>query len=72
VVDAEDVLKAMIARLGNSERVAGEGMAIAERIVTGTESSPLCSPAAPGTLRRLALLATAALEPGAGELPIAA
>jgi hypothetical protein len=75
VIDAEDAINAMVARLGDAEPVRAEGMAIAERVLTNADSSPLYSSAEPGALRRQVLVATEALDtaPRAGvELPIAA
>jgi hypothetical protein len=74
VLDAEDALKVMIERLGNSEPVRAEGMAIAERILTDADWSPLYSPAEPGELRRLVRVATAAMgtrDPSTHDFPIA-
>jgi hypothetical protein len=61
VLDAEDALTVMIDRLGSPEPVRAEGMAIAERILTDADWSPLYSPAEPGALRRLVHVATAAM-----------
>ncbi len=67
----------MIARLSYAEPVRAEGMAIAERMLTDAEQSPLYNSAEPGThaLRRLVLAATEALDPAPRserEVPIAA
>jgi hypothetical protein len=73
VLDAEDALTAMIDRLGSSQPVRAEGMAIAERIVTDADWSPLYNPAEPGALRRLVRAATAAMgtrDPSTHEFPI--
>jgi hypothetical protein len=72
VLQAQDAIKALIERLGSSEPVRAEGMAIAQRIVSDAESSPLFNPSEPHTLRRVILLATAMQQPEPGELPTAA
>jgi hypothetical protein len=75
VLEAEDALITMIERLISPEPVHVQGMAIAERIVSDAVWSPLYNPAEPASLRRLVLVATAAMDPGpesAHELPIAA
>jgi hypothetical protein len=75
VLDAEDALKVMIDRLGSSEPVRAEGMAITERILTDADWSPLYNRAEPGALRRLVRVATAAMgtrDPSTHEFPIAA
>jgi len=41
VLDAEDAINAMVARMGYPEPVRAEGMAIAERILTNADMSPL-------------------------------
>jgi hypothetical protein len=64
VLDAEDAINTMIARLSYAEPVRAEGMAIAERMLTNAERSPLYNSAEPGALRRLVLHATAAMDPG--------
>jgi hypothetical protein len=61
VFQAEEAIKALIERLGSSEPVRAEGMAIAQRIVSDAESSPMSTPPAPHLLRRVMLLATATL-----------
>ena len=74
VLDAEDALKVMIERLGSSEPVSAEGMAITERILTDADWSPLYIPAGPGALRRLVRVATAAMgarDPSTHDFPIA-
>jgi hypothetical protein len=74
VIDAEDALNVMIDRLGSSEPVRAEGMAIAERILTEAEWSPLYNRAAPGALRQLVRVAIAAMGPrdwSTHEFPIA-
>jgi hypothetical protein len=75
VLEAEDAINAMIARLSYAEPVRAEGMAIAERMLINAERSPLYNSAEPGALRRVVLVATDALDsaPRAeGELAIAA
>jgi hypothetical protein len=75
VLDAEGALNVMIDRLGSSEPVRAEGMAIAERILTDADSSPLYNPAEPGALRHLVRVATAAMgtrDPSTHDFPIAA
>ena len=72
VLQAQDAIRALIERLGSSEPVRAEGMAIAQRIVSDAESSPLFNGSEPHTLRRVIVLATATLEPEPGELPTAA
>ena len=53
VLDAEGAIDAMIERLGSSQPVRAEGMAIAERILTNADRSPLYNSSEPGALRRL-------------------
>jgi hypothetical protein len=75
VLDAEAALKVMVERLGSSEPVRAEGMAIAERMLTDAAWSPLYSPSEPGALRRLVRAATAAMgtrDPSTHEFPILA
>jgi hypothetical protein len=75
IVQAEDAINAMVARLRHAEPVRAEGMAIAERILTCADRSPLYNRAEAGALRRQVLVATAALDEGDRadlELPIAA
>lgn len=72
VLEAQDAINTMIARLRAPDPVAAKGMAIAERIVSDGASSPLYTGAEPGALRRQVLVATAELEPESDELPIAA
>jgi hypothetical protein len=72
VIEADEPLRVMIARLRDSRPVAAEGMALINRIITDGTWSPLYNATAPGALRRLTVLATAALEPGwPGETSIA-
>jgi hypothetical protein len=75
VLDAEDVINAMIARLSYAKPVRPEGMAIVERIITNADGDALYDSVEPGTLRRLLLVATEALDPAPpvdGELALAA
>lgn len=67
VLDAELAINAMIERLESCEPVRSEGMAIAERLLTDAEHSPLYSPAGPGMLRQRVLAATAAMGPGLAQ-----
>jgi hypothetical protein len=67
VLNAEPAITAMIERLESSEPVQPEGMAIAERLLTNAEHSPLYNPTGPGTLRRRVLAATAAMGPGPAQ-----
>ncbi len=68
VLDAEDALETTIERLASPEPVAPEGMALIERLLTNADASPLYNVSAPSALRRVVLVATAALEPGTEEL----
>jgi hypothetical protein len=72
VIEAEEAINALIARLSGPEPVAVRGMAMLERLMTDGASSPLFSPAEPGTLRRQILLTTEALDREPVELPLAA
>jgi hypothetical protein len=67
VLNAELAITAMIERLESSEPVCPEGMAIAERLLTNADDSPLYNPAGPGMLRRRVLAATAAMGPGPAQ-----
>jgi|GEM_PF-2206357 hypothetical protein len=62
VLDAEDAITTMIERLRSSEPVLPEGVALAERIITNGDQSPLYNPSEPGALRRLISDATAAMN----------
>jgi len=64
VLAAEEPIEAMIERLRDDRPVAAEGMALIERIITEGTWSPLYNVTVPGALRRLSVLATAALDPG--------
>jgi hypothetical protein len=72
VLEAEDAIQAMVARLRSPDPIAVKGMAMAERILTDGVSSPLYNPAEPGTLRRLVLVSTAELGTQSIDWPIAA
>jgi hypothetical protein len=63
VLDAEDAIDALIARLSYAEPLRAEGMAIAERMLSNADGSPLYNPAEPGSLRCLVRVATEALDP---------
>jgi hypothetical protein len=63
VMAAEEPLRLMIKRLHDGRPVAPEGMALIERIITDGAWSPLYNLTVPGALRRLTVLATAALDP---------
>ena len=67
VLNAEPAITAMIERLESSEPVGPEGMAIAERLLTNADHSPLYNPAEPGTLRQLVFAATAVMGPGPAQ-----
>lgn len=60
-----EALVSLIERLESAHPVHPEGAAIAERLI-GDLSSPLFVPAEPGTIRRLARQAVAAMEPLCG------
>ncbi len=64
VLEAERPLRVLIDRLRDDRPVAAEGMALIYCIITDGSWSPLYNAIAPGALRRLTILATAALEPG--------
>jgi hypothetical protein len=62
VLDSEDAIKAMIARLGSSQPVGAKGMAMTEEILSDADRSPLYRASEPGKLRRMITLATAAMD----------
>jgi hypothetical protein len=66
VIDAEDAIDVLVKRLHSPEPIAAEGAALIERMLSDGGSSPLDSAAPGAALRRLMVLATAALEPGSG------
>jgi hypothetical protein len=63
VMDAADAIDVLVKRLHGPEPVAPEGAALVERMLSDGAWSPLYSTAPGGALRRLVVLATAALEP---------
>ena len=63
VLEAEDAIRTMIARLASPHPVQAQGMAMAERIITNADGSPLYNPAERGALQREITVATAAMEP---------
>ena len=63
VLQAEGAIRTMIARLSSEQPVRAQGMALAERIVTNADGSPLYNPAEPGALQRQITVATATMEP---------
>jgi len=64
VLDAEDVIEALAARLDGPAPVRPQGMAALERIVTNAENSPLYNPSERGTLRGQLAAVLSAVEPG--------
>jgi hypothetical protein len=75
VLDAEDAINTMIERLRSSKPIQAQGMALAERILTNADHSPLYNPSEPGALRRAINGATEALDVDRArshEFPIAA
>jgi hypothetical protein len=62
VLEAEDAIRAMIDRVTSSTPIDAEGMAIAERMLTNAERSPLYNASEPGSLRRVIRVATAAMD----------
>jgi hypothetical protein len=72
VIEAEDAIEALVARLNDREAVTVQGMAMLERLMTDGTSSPLFNPAEPGALRRQILVATEALDPTLAEPPLVA
>jgi hypothetical protein len=65
VIDASDAIDVLVKRLHSPEPIAAEGAALTERMLGDSSWSPLYSAAPRGALRRLVVLASAALEPGA-------
>ena len=63
VINAEDAINGVVARLTSGQPVAAEGMARLHRLMTDGMDSPLYSPAEPGALRRQIVLATHAMDP---------
>ena len=65
LMDAADAIDILVKRLHSPEPIAAEGAALIERMLSDGAWSPLYSAAPAGALRRLVVLATAALEPRA-------
>jgi hypothetical protein len=65
LIDAQDAIDILVKRLRSPEPVAAEGVALVERMVSDGTWSPLYNTAPTGALRRLVVVATAALEPAA-------
>jgi hypothetical protein len=63
VLEAEAPIRDLIERLGDPAPVRAQGMAIAERIFTDAERSPLYIASEPSTLRRIVRVALGELEP---------
>jgi hypothetical protein len=63
VIDAKDAIDTLVKRLRSPEPVAPEGVALIDRMLSDGGWSPLYNAVPAGALRRLVLLATAALEP---------
>ena len=75
VIDAESAINAMVERLRSPEPVQAQGMALAERILTNADASPLYNASEPGALHDEMRGAAAALEedaPQSHQVPIAA
>jgi hypothetical protein len=64
VIDATDAIDVLVKRLVDPAPIAAEGAALIERVLSDSVWSPLYGAAPGGALRRLVVLATAALEPG--------
>lgn len=62
VLEAEDAIETMIGLLDDPRPVRPEGMAMAERLVTNADHSPLYNLAEPGALRHEISVATAAMS----------
>jgi hypothetical protein len=63
VIDAQDAIDILVKRLRSPEPIAPEGVALIERMLSDGAWSPLYNANPAGALRRLVVLATAALEP---------
>jgi hypothetical protein len=63
VIDAEDAIDALISRLNDTRPVAGQGMAILDRLITDGADSPLYCAAQDGSLRRQIRVAIEAMSP---------
>jgi len=74
VIDAEEPMNALIARLSNDEPVAAQGVAMVQMLITEGGESPLYGDTKPGNLRQQVVAATIALEPEreSEALPVAA
>lgn len=75
VIDAEETIATLIARLQTHRPVRAQGMAIVERMLTNEGSSPLYNSADSGALRQLVRTGVEALERPphqSHEFPIAA
>jgi hypothetical protein len=75
VIEAESAINAMIERVRSPKPVQAQGMALAERILTNADGSPLYNVSEPGTLRREMRGAASALDTHdaqSDQLPIAA
>lgn len=64
VLDAEDVIRALAARLDGPAPVRPQGMAVLERILTNAENSPLYNRSERGALKRQLAAVLYAVEPG--------
>jgi hypothetical protein len=75
VLEAEELIGVLAARLESPRPVRPQGMAELHRILTNADRSPLYNPSEPGTLRRLLTAVLETLEPGGPsefhEFPIA-
>jgi len=69
VLESEEAITALIEQLRGPDPVTPQGMAMAERVITAGDWSPLWDRAEPGVLRRTVLLTNVALEPVAAAEP---
>jgi hypothetical protein len=67
VVQAEDAINALIARLDENQPVAVQGMAMLEQLLSDGASSPLYNAARLGALRRQVEVITEAMDPEFAE-----
>jgi hypothetical protein len=72
VIDAEDAIDGLVARLSDADPIAADGMVLVEQLITDGASSPLYNAAEPGTLRRQVEAATEALDPELTARPLVA
>ena len=75
VIEAEEAITTMIGLLGSALPVHAQGVAIAERMLSNEDRSPLYNESAPGELRRLISSATDAMkrdDATSHEFPLAA